>query len=156
YPGEEFQGTVSQVRLQPVVVQNVTTYGTIINVPNGELRLKPGMTANLRVQIARRTDVIRVANAALRFRPTNEMFTALNQPVPAEAQGGGRGGRGRRNDGATTTAAAPASAAAGTAAPQANAAKPAAPAAPSASASNQQRTPADGGRRNRDGGSGNF
>src|SRR5436190_359100 len=96
YPGEEFQGAVSQVRLQPVVVQNVTTYGTIINVPNSELKLKPGMTANLRVQIARRSDVLRVPNGALRFRPTNEMFAALNQPVPQELQGG-RGGRGRRN-----------------------------------------------------------
>src|SRR5215468_1288022 len=98
YPGEEFQGTVAQIRLQPVVVQNVTTYGTIINVPNPDLRLKPGMTANLRVQIARRPDVLRVANAALRFRPTNEMFAALNQPVPPEMLGGGRGGRGRRGD----------------------------------------------------------
>ena len=85
YPGEEFQGAVSQIRLQPVVVQNVTTYATIINVPNRELKLKPGMTANLRVQIARRADVLRIANAALRFRPTNEMFAALNQPVPPEA-----------------------------------------------------------------------
>src|SRR5213083_542123 len=76
YPGEEFQGTVSQIRLQPVVVQNVTTYGTIINVPNSDLKLKPGMTANLRVQIARRSDVLRLANAALRFRPTTDMFTA--------------------------------------------------------------------------------
>jgi HlyD family secretion protein len=105
YPGEEFQGTVSQIRLQPVVVQNVTTYGTIINVPNSDLRLKPGMTANLRVQIARRPDVLRVANAALRFRPTNEMFSALNQPVPPELLGGGRGGRGRRNANADTSAA---------------------------------------------------
>src|SRR5881394_2781662 len=105
YPGEEFQGAVSQVRLQPVVVQNVTTYGTIINVPNIELKLKPGMTANLRVQIARRADALRVPNAALRFRPTNEMFTALNQAVPPEAQTGGRAGRGRRNaDTATATA----------------------------------------------------
>ncbi len=54
YPGEQFEGTVSQIRLQPVVVQNVTTYGTIIDVPNPELKLKPGMTANLRVQIAKR------------------------------------------------------------------------------------------------------
>jgi HlyD family secretion protein len=92
YPGEEFQGSVEQIRLQPVVVQNVTTYATIINVPNPELKLKPGMTANLRIQIARRADVVRVANAALRFRPSNEMFAALNQPVPADAQGG-RGGR---------------------------------------------------------------
>src|SRR5207237_382965 len=55
YPGQEFQGTVAQIRLQPIVVQNVTTYGTIINVPNPDLKLKPGMTANLRVQIARRS-----------------------------------------------------------------------------------------------------
>jgi HlyD family secretion protein len=63
------------------------------------------MTANLRVQIARRADVVRIANAALRFRPSNEMFSALNQPVPQELLGG-RGGRGRRNanaDGATAT-----------------------------------------------------
>ena len=100
YPGEQFEGTVSQVRLQPVVVQNVTTYGTIINVPNPELKLKPGMTANLRVQIAKRTDVLRVPNIALRFRPTNDVFLALNQPVPPEAQfAGGRGGRGGRGQG---------------------------------------------------------
>jgi HlyD family secretion protein len=104
YPGEEFQGSVSQIRLQPVVVQNVTTYATIINVPNSELKLKPGMTANLRVQIARRPDVLRIANAALRFRPTNEMFSALNQPVPQEMLGGGRGGRGRRNASSDTAA----------------------------------------------------
>src|SRR5207249_79159 len=95
YPGEQFEGTVSQIRLQPVVVQNVTTYGTIINVPNPDLKLKPGMTANLRVQIAKRSDVLRVPNAAIRFRPTNDIFAALNQPVPPEAQfTGGRGGRG--------------------------------------------------------------
>ncbi len=96
YPTEEFLGTVSQVRLQPVVVQNVTTYGTIVNVPNKELKLKPGMTANLKVQIARRADALRVPNAALRFRPSTDVFAALNQPVPPEAQfgGGGRGGQG--------------------------------------------------------------
>jgi HlyD family secretion protein len=102
YPGQQFDGTVGQVRLQPKVVQNVTTYETIINVPNPELKLKPGMTANLRVQIARRDDVIRVPNAALRFRPTTDIFTALNQTPPPEAQftGGGRGGgRGRGGPG---------------------------------------------------------
>src|SRR5207248_5670663 len=93
YPTEEFDGTVAQIRLQPVVVQNVTTYGTIINVPNDDLKLKPGMTANLKVQIAKRSDVLRVANAALRFRPTTDVFAALNQPVPPEVQyAGGRGG----------------------------------------------------------------
>ena len=97
YPTEEFSGTVAQIRLQPVVVQNVTTYGTVIDVPNPELKLKPGMTANVKIEIARRTDVLRVPNAALRFRPTPEVFAALNQPVPPDAQfaGGGRGRTGR-------------------------------------------------------------
>jgi HlyD family secretion protein len=95
YPTETFDGTVSQIRLQPVVVQNVTTYGTIVDVPNNDLKLKPGMTANLKVEISKRNDVLRVPNAALRFRPTADMFAALNQQVPPEAQPSGRGGRGR-------------------------------------------------------------
>ena len=85
WPGQEFPGIVSQVRLQPTVVQNVTTYSTIIAVPNLDYKLKLGMTANLKIQIDSRADAIRVPNAALRFRPTNEMFAALNQPVPPEA-----------------------------------------------------------------------
>src|SRR4051794_21544178 len=89
YPTDTFDGTVSQVRLQPVVVQNVTTYGTVIDVPNPQLKLKPGMTANVKVEIAKRTGVLRVPNAALRFRPTAEVFAALNQEVPQEAQSAG-------------------------------------------------------------------
>ena len=83
YPNERFTGTVSQVRLQPTVVQNVTTYSVIINVPNTALKLKPGMTANVNIEIAAREDVVRVPNAALRFRPTTAMFTALGQTAPA-------------------------------------------------------------------------
>jgi hypothetical protein len=107
YPGVDFNGTVSQIRLNPIVVNNVTTYATMINVPNDDLRLKPGMTANLKVQVNRRTDAVRVPNTALRFRPTADMFATLNQPVPPEAMaagrgrggqgGGGRGGRGGGN-----------------------------------------------------------
>lgn len=105
YPTETFEGTVSQIRLQPVVVQNVTTYGTVIDVPNAQLKLKPGMTANVKVEIAKRTDALRVPNTALRFRPTPEVFAGLNQPVSPEAQnaggrGGGQGRGGNRNGGA--------------------------------------------------------
>jgi HlyD family secretion protein len=101
YAGEEFHGTLSQVRLQPVVVQNVVTYNTVIDVPNPELKLKPGMTANVTIEVARRNDVLRVPNAALRFRPTNEIFEALNQTPPEGfAGGGGRGGREGRQAGA--------------------------------------------------------
>ena len=52
YPADEFSGTVSQVRLQPIVQQNVVTYATVIDVPNPELKLKPGMTANVNVEIS--------------------------------------------------------------------------------------------------------
>jgi HlyD family secretion protein len=101
YPAEDFGGSVSQVRLQPIVQQNVVTYATVIDVPNPELKLKPGMTANVNVEIRKRSNVLRVPNAALRFRPTNEIFAALGQSPPdpaelraslaAEAQGRGRG-----------------------------------------------------------------
>jgi HlyD family secretion protein len=97
YPTDNFIGTVTQIRLQPVVVQNVTTYGTVITVPNRELKLKPGMTANVKIEIAKRTNALRIPNAALRFRPTNELFAALKQTPPEESNafaGGGRGGRG--------------------------------------------------------------
>lgn len=92
FPTEEFTGSVTQVRLQPTTVQNVVTYQTVIDVPNPALKLKPGMTANVNIEIARREDVLRVPNTALRFRPTTEIFTALGQtPPPAPAGGRGRG-----------------------------------------------------------------
>jgi HlyD family secretion protein len=94
YPNETFRGNVHQVRLQPTVVQNVVVYSTVIAVMNPELKLKPGMTANVTIEIARRSDVLRVPVAALRFRPTELMFQALNQEMPPEARGGPRGGFG--------------------------------------------------------------
>jgi HlyD family secretion protein len=90
FPTDEFVGSVSQVRLQPVVVQNVVTYATVIDVPNPDLQLKPGMTANVNIEIARRASVLRVPNAALRFRPTPEIFAALGQEAPPELRGYGR------------------------------------------------------------------
>ena len=107
YGAEEFEGTVSQIRLEPVVLQNVVTYATVIDVPNNDLRLKPGMTATVTLEIARRENVLRVPNSALRFRPNPEMFAVLNQPVPevlqrggAPAGGGGFGAGGGRPAGA--------------------------------------------------------
>ncbi len=105
FPNDTFHGTVHQVRLQPAVVQNVVTYSTVISVPNSELKLKPGMTANVSIEIARRSNVLRIPNAALRFRPTNEMFAALNQPIPQEMQRGAGGfarGRGQNQNGVST------------------------------------------------------
>ena len=95
FPTEEFIGNVTQVRLQPTTVQNVVTYQTVIDVPNPGLKLKPGMTANVNIEIARREDVMRVPNTALRFRPTAEIFAALGQTPPPGGAGGAGGGRGR-------------------------------------------------------------
>ncbi|MGE3402212.1 MAG: efflux RND transporter periplasmic adaptor subunit [Vicinamibacterales bacterium] len=81
YPSRVFTGVVSQVRLQPVVEQNVVSYVTVIDVPNPDLRLKPGMTANVTVEIARAEAVLRVPNAALRIRPSDEVLATLGVPV---------------------------------------------------------------------------
>jgi HlyD family secretion protein len=69
YPGEVFAGTVRQVRNAPQTVQNVVTYDAVVDVPNGELKLKPGMTATVTFVHAEKDDVVRIPNAALRFRP---------------------------------------------------------------------------------------
>lgn len=104
FPNETFTGAVEQVRLQPTTVQNVVTYQTVINVPNQQLKLKPGMTANVTIEVNRKTNVLRIPAAATRFRPTTDIFAALNQEVPPEARGGfgGRnaGGRGLGRNGA--------------------------------------------------------
>jgi HlyD family secretion protein len=83
---EEFAGTVAQVRLAPTVTQNVVTYETIIDVPNLELKLRPGMTANVTVETVRRSNVLRASNATLRFKPTDETFALLGQPAQSSAR----------------------------------------------------------------------
>jgi HlyD family secretion protein len=93
YPQQTFRGTVKQVRLDAKTEQNVVSYTTMIDVPNEDLRLKPGMTANVTVQTAANPDALRVPNAALRFAPTPELFAALKQEVPQQLAGTG-GGRG--------------------------------------------------------------
>ena len=77
YPREVFTGRIRQVRLNPVVEQNVVTYAAIITAPNPELKLRPGMTANVTIETARRDNVLRVPVSALRFKPTPELLTAL-------------------------------------------------------------------------------
>ncbi|MBM3779555.1 MAG: efflux RND transporter periplasmic adaptor subunit, partial [Acidimicrobiia bacterium] len=92
YPDDTFGGRVQQVRLQPVVTQNVVSYTTIISVPNPTLTLKPGMTATVTVQIAAAEDVLRVPNAALRFQPSPELFASLGQTPPAAEGASGADG----------------------------------------------------------------
>jgi HlyD family secretion protein len=69
FPNQTFRGKVIQVRNAPITVQNVVTYDTVIGVSNPDLKLKPGMTANVSIVIAHRDNVLKISNAALRFRP---------------------------------------------------------------------------------------
>jgi HlyD family secretion protein len=69
FPNRTFGGAVSQVRQSPQTVQNVVTYDIVVSVKNDDLALKPGMTAATRIVIDQRDDVLRVPNAALRYRP---------------------------------------------------------------------------------------
>lgn len=104
FPYETFHGKVVQVRNAPITVQNVVTYDTVISVDNPELKLKPGMTANVSIVLARRHDVVRVPNAALRFRPPEAALAEMKTNAVARAAatpGGGerRGGAGMRGGG---------------------------------------------------------
>lgn len=83
YPGDTFTGTVRQVRMNPDIDQNVVSYDTVVSVPNPDLRLRPGMTANVAVRVASRHDVVRLPANALLFKPNDELFAALHQAVPA-------------------------------------------------------------------------
>ncbi len=69
YPETRFTGSVRQIRDSPVVTQNVVTYVVVVNVDNREMRLKPGMTANVSIETARKENVLLIPAAALRFKP---------------------------------------------------------------------------------------
>jgi len=69
YPERIFRGRVSEIRNAPIIVQNVVTYDVVIEVDNKDLKLKPGMTANVSIMIAHREGVLKIPNSALRFRP---------------------------------------------------------------------------------------
>jgi HlyD family secretion protein len=120
YPDETFMGMVRQVRLQSTTQENVVNYTVVIDVDNADGRLLPGMTATVDFLVESATDVIKVANAALRFRPSEEMMAELRQRRERErtntsgdsvagpgsgVAGLGRGGRGLGDDTPTDVAA---------------------------------------------------
>lgn len=78
FPELTFQGNISQIRLSPQVVNNVVTYPVLINVANKELRLKPGMTANVTIPVEKLAHVLRIPNSALRYKPDPD---DLEQPA---------------------------------------------------------------------------
>ena len=89
FPTQTFHGKVIQVRNAPITVQNVVTYDTVIGVSNPDLKLKPGMTANVSIIIARKDNVLQIKNAALRYRPAEA--PAAEMGSRSRAQAGGRG-----------------------------------------------------------------
>jgi HlyD family secretion protein len=101
FPYTPFSGKVEQVHNSPVTVQNVVTYDVLVTVANPELKLKPGMTANVSIIVAQRKGVLRVPNAALRFRPP-ESPSGAAAPAAGTAEprprSGGRPSRGARPD----------------------------------------------------------
>ncbi len=80
YPGTRFKGKIREVRNAAQTVQNVVTYDAVLDVPNEELKLKPGMTANVTFVWAEKDNVLKVPNAALRFRPPPEALGAAGSP----------------------------------------------------------------------------
>ncbi len=99
FPTQTFHGKVAQVRNAPITVQNVVTYDTIIEVANPELKLKPGMTANVSIIVARREGALIIPNAALRFRPSDTQEPSPPKESPTPGQGRAPGGA-RPNGGA--------------------------------------------------------
>jgi HlyD family secretion protein len=87
YPSETFRGRVAQVRLNAATLNNVVTYAAMIDAPNPDLKLKPGMTATVTIEVGRKAGVLRVPTAALRFKPdaaTLARFANGSSPAPAK------------------------------------------------------------------------
>ncbi|HEU5060116.1 MAG TPA: efflux RND transporter periplasmic adaptor subunit, partial [Kofleriaceae bacterium] len=99
HPAEQFRGTVKEVRYAPQTVQNVVTYDAVVSVDNSDLKLRPGMTADVTFLIEKRDAVVVVPNTALRFRPPQKVLDEIGWKPPderARAAGGQprvRGGR---------------------------------------------------------------
>src|SRR5438034_805273 len=93
FPMRTFHGKVVQVRNAPITVQNVVTYDTVIGVNNADLKLKPGMTANVSIVVAHKDNVLQIKKAALRYRPAEATPAEVRARSPARA--GDRGGADR-------------------------------------------------------------
>ncbi len=109
FPYDRFKGTIRQIRNNSTTVQNVVTYDAVIDVDNPDLRLRPGMTANVTVVISERPDAVRISNAALRYRPIGMAAASGSAPGaagPASAPGAA-GGRQNGAPGAAAPAGAP-------------------------------------------------
>jgi len=87
YPNDTFTGRIAEIRLSPQTVQNVVTYSVILSIENRDLKLKPGMTANISVVVDKRDNVLKVPNAALRYTPPNTTAPPAAEPAPPSPSG---------------------------------------------------------------------
>jgi HlyD family secretion protein len=87
YPYDKFAGTVSEVRLQPVVTNNVVTYTVIINAPNPDKKLMPGMTANTTIFVQEKADALVIPGKALRFTPDQKIMAEFMKNMPGIPSG---------------------------------------------------------------------
>ncbi|MDD2524998.1 MAG: efflux RND transporter periplasmic adaptor subunit [Bacteroidales bacterium] len=88
YPNDVFEGVVTQVRLQATTTSNVVTYEVIVNAPNPDLKLKPGLTANISIFTTEKKGILLVPAKAFRFTPTKELLGENAEIVPAQQKGG--------------------------------------------------------------------
>ena len=106
YPGETFSGLIRDVRQAPTTIQNVVTYAAVIDAPNPDRKLRQGMTASVTITIARKEEALRVANAALRWKPDDASAPAepaapqQRQGPPPQARGASPASRGSPREGA--------------------------------------------------------
>ena len=86
YPTDTFEGLVTQVRQQPTTESNVVTYEVVISAPNEDLKLKPGLTANVTIYTLEQKDVLAVPSKALRFTPSEAMMNDDEQIIDCESK----------------------------------------------------------------------
>ncbi|MBW8811473.1 MAG: HlyD family efflux transporter periplasmic adaptor subunit [Lysobacter sp.] len=92
FPNRQFRGVVDQVRMSATTTSNVVTYPVVVTVDNSDGTLLPGLTVNAEIEVSKRSDVLKVANAALRYKPANEDDDASAAAPQAGARGGAGGG----------------------------------------------------------------
>ncbi|WP_242104663.1 MULTISPECIES: efflux RND transporter periplasmic adaptor subunit [unclassified Lysobacter] len=89
FPDRRFRGVVDQVRLSATTTNNVVTYPVVVTVDNSDGTLLPGLTVNAEIEVSKRSNVLKVANAALRYKPADDTVDAQAQPIGPPGGGGG-------------------------------------------------------------------
>ncbi|RMH93522.1 efflux RND transporter periplasmic adaptor subunit [Lysobacter pythonis] len=92
FPDRQFSGVVEQVRLSATTTSNVVTYPVVVTVDNGDGTLLPGLTVNAEIEVSKREGILRIANAALRYKPSDERLKAMGATPPDGASAARRGG----------------------------------------------------------------